>query len=64
MAYQFDLNVRLEDGDDGNLPFGLNDPVMEDHGNVCFHFLLQHSLHVLSLTFFFLHRDRFKPATR
>jgi len=38
MAYQFDLNVQLEDDDDGNLPFDLNDPVMEDHGNVCFHF--------------------------
>jgi hypothetical protein len=28
----FDLNVRLED-DDGNLPFDLNEPVLEEHNN-------------------------------
>jgi len=34
----FDLNVRLEEDDDGNLPIDLNEPVLEDenHGNVSF----------------------------
>jgi hypothetical protein len=29
----FDLNVRLEEDDDGNLPFNLNEPILEDHNN-------------------------------
>lgn len=29
----FDLNVRLEEDDDGNLPFDLNEPILEDHNN-------------------------------
>jgi len=35
----FDLNVRLEEDDDGNLPFDLNVPTLEDpnnNGNVSF----------------------------
>lgn len=33
----FDLNVRLEEDEDGNVPFHLNEPILEDHnvnGNV------------------------------
>jgi hypothetical protein len=36
MAYSFpafDLNVRFEEDDNGNLPFDLNDPILEDHNN-------------------------------
>jgi hypothetical protein len=29
----FDLNVRLEEDDDSNLPFDLNNPILEDHNN-------------------------------
>jgi hypothetical protein len=29
----FDLNVRLEEDDDGNLPFDLNEAILEDHNN-------------------------------
>jgi hypothetical protein len=29
----FDLNVCLEEDDDGNLPFDLNNPILEDHNN-------------------------------
>jgi hypothetical protein len=29
----FDLNVRLEEDDDGNLPIDLNEPILEDHNN-------------------------------
>ncbi|XP_066396509.1 uncharacterized protein [Miscanthus floridulus] len=29
----FDLNVRIEQDDDGNLPFNLNEPILEDHSN-------------------------------
>ncbi|EAZ37185.1 hypothetical protein OsJ_21526 [Oryza sativa Japonica Group] len=27
----FDLNVRLEEDEDGNVPFHLNEPILEDH---------------------------------
>ena len=33
----FDLNVRMEEDDNGNLAFNLNEPILEDHndnGNV------------------------------
>ena len=33
----FDLNVCLEEDEDGNVPFHLNEPILEDHnvnGNV------------------------------
>ena len=33
----FALNVHIEQDDDGNLPFNLNEPILEDHndnGNV------------------------------
>jgi len=29
----FDLNVRIEEDGDGNLPFNLNEPVLEDQNN-------------------------------
>jgi hypothetical protein len=29
----FDLNVRLEEDDNSNLPFDLNEPILEDHNN-------------------------------
>jgi hypothetical protein len=35
----FDLNVRLEEEEDINLPFQVNEPILEDHnnnGNACF----------------------------
>jgi hypothetical protein len=29
----FNLNIRLEEHDDSNLPFDLNEPILEDHNN-------------------------------
>ena len=29
----FDLNVRIEQDDDDNLPFNLNEPILEDHND-------------------------------
>jgi hypothetical protein len=29
----FDLNVRIEEDDDGNLPLDLNEPILEDNNN-------------------------------
>jgi hypothetical protein len=29
----FDLNVQIEEDDDSNLPFDLNEPILEDHNN-------------------------------
>ena len=29
----FDLNVRIEEDGDSNLPFNLNEPVLEDQNN-------------------------------
>jgi len=40
VLHGFDLNVRMEEDDDGNLPFNLNEPILEDHnnnGNVLIH---------------------------
>jgi hypothetical protein len=51
----FDLNVRLEEEEDINLPFQVNEPILEDHnnyGNVCFmSFFYVHS-HNIKLDFF------------
>ncbi len=50
----FDLNVRLEEDEDGNVPFHLNEPILEDHnvnGNVfvlSFFFLYSQQQHQLS----------------
>jgi len=43
MANPFDLNVRLEEDDDDNLSFDLNEAILEDHttyGNVVSLFVL------------------------
>uniref|UniRef100_A0A0D3HUZ7 Uncharacterized protein n=1 Tax=Oryza barthii TaxID=65489 RepID=A0A0D3HUZ7_9ORYZ len=32
----FDLNVRLEEDEDGNVPFHLNEPILEDHNNMLY----------------------------
>ena len=43
MANPFDLNVRLEEDDDDNLSFDLNEAILEDHttyGNVLSLFVL------------------------
>jgi len=31
MANPFNLNIRLEEDDDDNLPFHLNEAILEDH---------------------------------
>jgi len=33
VLHGFDLNVRMEEDGDGNLPFNLNEPILEDHNN-------------------------------
>ena len=43
MANPFDLNFRIEEDDDDNLPFDLNEAILEDHttyGNVLRSFVL------------------------
>ena len=43
IANPFDLNVRVEEDDDDNLPFDLNEAILEDHttyGNVLRSFVL------------------------
>ena len=43
IANPFDLNVRVEEDDDDNLPFDLNEAILEDHttyGNVLRLFVL------------------------
>jgi len=43
IANPFDLNVRVEEDDDDNLPFDLNEAILEDHttyGNVLSSFVL------------------------
>lgn len=43
MANPFDLNIRLEEDDGDNVPFDLNEPILEDHttyGNVLSLFVL------------------------
>ena len=43
IASPFDLNVRVEEDDDDNLPFDLNEAILEDHttyGNVLSSFVL------------------------
>jgi len=45
VLHGFDLNVRMEEDDDGNLSFNLNEPILEDHNN---------NGNVLILTHFFL----------
>ena len=60
VLHGFDLNVRMEEDDDGNLSFNLNEPILEDHnsnGNVLIltHFFLScfyiHTVFMLLQTF-------------
>jgi len=45
VLHGFDLNIRMEEDDDGNLSFNLNEPILADHNN---------NGNVLILTHFFL----------
>ena len=66
MANPFDLNVRVEEDDDDNLPFDLNEAILEDHttyGNVLSSFVLflysKQQRVLMFLIFFLLFWTRF-----
>ena len=45
----FDLNVRIEQDDDGNLPFNLNEPILEDHNNGIVSIVTQFALSIYDI---------------